>query len=627
MFRPDRLLLTIVFFILFTACSEGNRQLGQNEAIRVYTEFADGSNRGMYDHESESKGFPDEDYDATTAMVINWHRMPEILAVQDARLRYRRVHPDLTRWETADGESMEFWFRAEKINRVILTGLQPGSVYEFQVSDEGEIFRFRTMPANLQERPVRIIMTADHQSPAWNQEAKDNAKMVALLKPDMFIAAGDFVGDEGIGSRENADRWALYLDLMYGIEGGYFIYEDEIDGRHFNNLIIPHLSVLGNHETGHGNHIRWPACVNTGMNEPGYPLFVAANWMELLFHWPYKSEGFYSEFRPDHPNMDPDQVREGFGKGGFGKLSFSDYLLLIGLDNSQNWEGEPDRGLRDWEGNLITKKWPWFETHHSDVRQDIWLKNLIEPDGMPPAGERYRHILPVWHRGLFGTVRLNMSLKNREILASWLPVLSRNGVKIIKEGHDHSYTRTVPLTVTTEQPENTIIKKVYYEPNSWPLTPNLSREYIEDYYAVNCLIDEFTGDITGWEFEGNYIIYEPRGMIVTGHGGWAASRRQPGGRGGGNAGLWFVDKEKGGEFFGGVESYHVNLITLTNEEIQVGAYHPVQLVNIESGLEIQPIHRFKWNKPKEEWYSFDPARNQWIDYEYGMTPEPEKSEN
>jgi hypothetical protein len=64
-------------FLIFSGCSQDLEPLGQNEALRVYTEFADGTHRGMYDPETDSSGFPDEDYDATTAMVINWHRLPE----------------------------------------------------------------------------------------------------------------------------------------------------------------------------------------------------------------------------------------------------------------------------------------------------------------------------------------------------------------------------------------------------------------------------------------------------------------------------------------------------------------------------------------------------------------------
>lgn len=602
--------------LLFVNCSAELPSLGQNEALRIYTEFADGTHRGMYDPETDSKGFPNEDFDATTAMVINWHRLPEVDPEVDARLRYRQVQPDESGWISAEGESMEFWFREERVNRVVLSNLEPESVYEFKVREAGERFRFRTMPSSLDERPLKIVMTSDHQSPGWNQFAHDNARMAALQKPDMFVVAGDFVNDEGRITPESANRWVTYLDNLYGIEEGYFYYDDEIDGKLFENLIIPHISVLGNHETGDEHHIRWPADLYT--SNVGYPEYVASNWMQLLFHWPFSSEGFYSEFNPDHPNINPEHAREGFGKGGFGKLSFSNYLLLIGLDNSQNWEGEPEKGLKDWEGNLITDTWPWFETHHSEVRQDLWLKNLLEPENGQTAGERYTHILPVWHRGLFGTVRQNMTYKNRSLLKYWLPILYRNGVKLIKEGHDHSFTRTIPMQITGEQPDHTILEKITYEPTSWSIPDNLSDKYIDNFFSINSLKDINTDDIVGWEYDDNFISYNPMGMITIGHGGWAAGRRELGGRGGGNAGLWYVDNDKGGEAYGGEKSFHMTTVHLTNDAITVEAFHPDQLSSFENGTEPIPLHRFRWDRNEKMWLSFDSDRGEWINYEDGL---------
>lgn len=601
----------VVIFII--GCDSGLQPLGENEPIRVYTEFADGTNRGMYDPDTDSNGFPDEDFDATTAMVINWHKMPETEPDLDARLRYRSVYPTESRWISVQGKTFDYWYRDEKINRVILTDLVPNTVYEFRMKEEGDLYRLQTMPSNLDERDVKIVMTADHQSPGWPQTAHDNAKMTVLHQPDMFVVAGDYINDEGEATEENANRWALYLDTLYGVEDGYFLYDKEIDGQIFENLVIPHVTVLGNHETGKQNHMRWPVDLLSGSG-PGYQEYVNANWIELLFHWPYSSEGFYNEFNPEHPNMAKELIQEGFGHGGFGKLSFSDYLLLIALDNSQNWEGEPDTGLRDWKGNLITDKWPWYETHHADVRQDLWLKNLLEPENKPSAGEIYKHILPVWHRGLFGTVRQNMSLKNRNLLKYWLPILYRNGTKLIKEAHDHSYARTVPMSIYSSQPENTYLEKVYYQPNTWDLTGNLSQEYIDDFFAVNSLKDNDTGEIIGWEFDGNFITHAPKGMIVTGHGGWSAGRRELGHWGGGNAGLWYVDEEKGGEAIAGYESFHINIVHLTNDDLTIETIHPNQLTKFESEMIPEYIHRFRWSINNEKWMSFDPISQDWIDY-------------
>lgn len=79
--------------------------LGSNEAIRTYIEFADGSHRGMYDPETDSGGYADEDYDATTAMVINWHSLPEQNPKDNSRLEYRQEFSFTTNWQVAEGES------------------------------------------------------------------------------------------------------------------------------------------------------------------------------------------------------------------------------------------------------------------------------------------------------------------------------------------------------------------------------------------------------------------------------------------------------------------------------------------------------------------------------------------
>ncbi len=578
-----------------------DERLGEHEALRVYVEFADGSHRGMYDPATGKGGIPDEPYDATTAMVINWHRLPGNWPERDARLRYRQVHPERSDWQYADGESFAFWHRAERIHRVVLTGLEPNSVYAFQVRAEGQLFRFRTMPACLEQRPVSIVMAGDHQQPSWNTTTHRLARMTAWLQPDMFAVKGDYVNCEGRVTAGNAERWARYLDTLYGVAEGYFLYTAEIDGQPFENVIIPHVAILGNHETGDQHHIRWPSCVATGSSRPGYPQFTAANWMELLFHFPYRSEGFYSEFRPDHPNINPDWVQDGFGHGGFGKLSFSNYLLLIGLDNSQNWEGEPERGLRDWEGNLITEKWPWFETQHADVRQDLWLQNLLEPEHAPPAGERYLHILPFWHRGLFGSSRLQMSLKNRGLMEYWLPILYRNGVRMFGEAHDHMYGRTVPMTIRDTQPEGTRVEKVYYEPASWPLSPDLPAEYRDAFFAVDCLKDQETGEIVGWAYKGRYITYAPQGMRAFGHGGWGGGRARVSNRGAGNAGWWFADPERGGKTITGSRSYHVNRIVLCPQALVTQAVDVGQFERMERGEEPEWLHHVRWDRATDAW--------------------------
>lgn len=81
---------------IITLLMSTNIRLGENEAIRTYMEFADGTNRGIYNPNTGIGGLPDEDYDATTAMVINWHSLPESNHYHNARMEYRMEYPTIS---------------------------------------------------------------------------------------------------------------------------------------------------------------------------------------------------------------------------------------------------------------------------------------------------------------------------------------------------------------------------------------------------------------------------------------------------------------------------------------------------------------------------------------------------
>src|SRR5690606_36043844 len=138
--------------------------------------------------------------------------------VRNSLLEIRQEHPVVTDWVTYKGESRKFWFREELVNRWIIKNLNPNSVYAFRFKDNGTVFRLHTMPSNLNQREIKIVITSDLQSPLWNNFAHGNAKLVSKIKPDMFLALGDFVNCEGQITAENAKRWATYLDYLYNID-------------------------------------------------------------------------------------------------------------------------------------------------------------------------------------------------------------------------------------------------------------------------------------------------------------------------------------------------------------------------------------------------------------------------
>ena len=563
--------------------------VGSGAVERVYAEFDDGTFRGVPD----GPGRPDEPFDATTAMTVTWHAVPTGDTAADGTARYRRVAPTTGQWTTVTGDWRPFWHRDERIYRVELRGLRPDAVYEVEISTAAPRVHLHTMPASLGDRPVTIATAADLQRDGFDGVAGRLTDRLAATAPDLFVGGGDYVSANGQPSAGAATRWAGYLDGLYGLADGRFLVDKRIDGTRYPRVIVPHVTVIGNHETGRENHLRWPSCVATNKAEPGYPTYVPAQWLELLFHWPFRSEGWTSELSAAHPNADP-ATRAGFGHGGFGKLSFGDYLLLVVLDNNQNWETTPDPDLRDWEGNRIVDRWPWYGTRHGEVRQDRWLRTMLEPEDAPAAGDRYTHVLPFWHRGLFCTSRPNVTIKNREILSAWLPPLVRAGVRLVNEAHEHQYARTVPIGIGEEPPVGDRTERVPYEPNSWPV-PDVPDEYHRAYYTTECLMED--EEIVGWCHDGVAAYHDPAGLIAAGHGGWGAGRGSIGGRGAGQAGWWFVDEDRGGRAIDGETSYHVRTITLDPTTITVAEYLADETGNVPA----DPTFRYRTDPNRGPW--------------------------
>src|SRR5690625_4078304 len=126
-----RLILWLIILMVMTAFpgSGQNFTLGEQEASRLYVEFADGAKRGMVDADTRRGGLPDEDYDATTAMVINWHKSGENDSSMNGRIEFRKEFPDTSAWIQRAGETFEFWHRGDWVTRVWLQKLVAHPVY------------------------------------------------------------------------------------------------------------------------------------------------------------------------------------------------------------------------------------------------------------------------------------------------------------------------------------------------------------------------------------------------------------------------------------------------------------------------------------------------------------------
>lgn len=127
------------------------------------------------------------------------------------------------------------------IHRIDITSLRPNSSYLFKISQNGRIFKFRTMPENL-TTPFKFVEGGDvyHGNMAIVEKMNRQA---AKQDPHFAVIGGDiaYAADSSHGIfPEEFHRWMKWLVLWKNT----MVTED--------GFLIPILATLGNHETSGG---------------------------------------------------------------------------------------------------------------------------------------------------------------------------------------------------------------------------------------------------------------------------------------------------------------------------------------------------------------------------------------
>ena len=172
--------------------------------------------------------------DPTNTMVVSWLTGAEGSPVA---LQWRRTGAG--EWRSASGGSLPFPNTTLFLQRVELTGLDPGAVYEFRTGEEAPARKFRTLPARLAE-PLTFVEGGDVYQ---DQAAVDRVnKLAASFSPAFAVMGGDLAYDNG--APEAATRWVRFLRSI----GDNLVTSD---GFH-----IPVLVAIGNHEVRRGGQTR-----------------------------------------------------------------------------------------------------------------------------------------------------------------------------------------------------------------------------------------------------------------------------------------------------------------------------------------------------------------------------------
>ena len=145
--------------------------------------------------------------DPTTTMVVQW--VGTRGEVADTRVYYRSVVPTFSTanaaitgtafaqaaqpWRSMPTNEKPYPYSDFKVFRAELTGLTPGTDYQFRIGKESPTYRFRTMPAKATDT-IHFISGGDC---GVNQHTVANNIQAARQDPQFAVIGGDLAYENG----------------------------------------------------------------------------------------------------------------------------------------------------------------------------------------------------------------------------------------------------------------------------------------------------------------------------------------------------------------------------------------------------------------------------------------------
>jgi hypothetical protein len=204
------------------------------------------------------KSIPDDAVYQPSTLFLTWQRDPTTtMTVQwigtkgetsDTKVYYRSMTPVFSSpsaavagsaytlgappWRIQPTKEKPYPYSDLKVFRAELTGLAPGTDYQFRIGKESPIYRFRTMPAKANDA-ITFISGGDC---GVNQHTVANNIQAARQDPQFAVIGGDLAYENGKSVATHLAFIKNYSKTMIGR-----------DGR-----LIPMVACLGNHEVEGG---------------------------------------------------------------------------------------------------------------------------------------------------------------------------------------------------------------------------------------------------------------------------------------------------------------------------------------------------------------------------------------
>lgn len=165
--------------------------------------------------------------DPTTTMTIQWIG-PETIGTSS--IQYATLESPL--WQIAKPITKPYPNTALNVHRCELTGLKPGTEYQFHFGDPDQELRFRTMPAKATDT-LQFVSGGDC---GVNLHAIGTNILAARQEPYFALIAGDLAYDNG----KSPEVFTQFLRNYH---------HHMVDSQ---DRLIPLVSCLGNHEVNGG---------------------------------------------------------------------------------------------------------------------------------------------------------------------------------------------------------------------------------------------------------------------------------------------------------------------------------------------------------------------------------------
>ena len=247
--------------------------------------------------------------DPTTTMTVQW--VGATGETSDTRVSYAEA--ETCCWESQAACAKPYPRTDLKVFRAELTGLSPGTDYEFRIGPESPTYRFRTMPAKATDT-IHFISGGDC---GVNPHAVANNIQAARQDPMFAVIGGDLGYDNGRSAAVSLAFLRNYSKHMIGR-----------DGR-----LIPMITCIGNHE------------VNGSYGQPRD-----------------KAPFFYALFDGLYPET------------GFATLDFGDYLSMVLLDTGHtspiggeqaDWLEKTLRARKDHPNVMVVNHVPAYPSYRN----------------------------------------------------------------------------------------------------------------------------------------------------------------------------------------------------------------------------------------------------------------------